>query len=86
MNYSHPILAKEGWPVIGVSLAVAIIISFFGGFWTSIPAWIIFVFVYLIVALFFVESSISLLVMTGLNQRRTPNGKNRIKIYCQYLR
>jgi phosphatidylserine decarboxylase len=45
MNYSHPILAKEGWPVIGVSLAVAIIISFFGGFWTSIPAWIIFVFV-----------------------------------------
>ena len=45
MNYPHPILAKEGWPLIGVSLTVTLILSYLGILWASIPAWLIFVFV-----------------------------------------
>ena len=42
MNYPHPIIAREGWPFIAGSLALAVLASMFG-FW-SLPLWLIFVF------------------------------------------
>lgn len=45
MNYPHPILAREGWPYIGASVAAAIAIWIFFGFAWSLPAWLIVIFV-----------------------------------------
>lgn len=45
MNYPHPILAKEGWPFIGASLAAALAVAALFGFAWSIPFWLIAVFV-----------------------------------------
>lgn len=42
MNYPHPIIAREGWPFIGGSLLLAVILSIFG-YW-SLPAWLVVVF------------------------------------------
>jgi phosphatidylserine decarboxylase len=42
MNYPHPLLAKEGWPIIAGAFLVAVLTSF-AGFW-SLPFWLIFVF------------------------------------------
>lgn len=43
-NYPHPIIAREGWPYLGIAFAVAILMTVFAGAW-SIPFWIIAVFV-----------------------------------------
>lgn len=45
MNYPHPILAKEGWPFIGISVALALAVAAFGSIAWSIPFWLIAVFV-----------------------------------------
>ncbi len=45
MNYPHPILAREGWPYIGASLAFAILVWIFFGFAWSLPAWLIAIFI-----------------------------------------
>lgn len=45
MNYPHPILAKEGWPFIGISVALALAVAVFGSVGWSIPFWLIAVFV-----------------------------------------
>ena len=42
MNYPHPFLAREGWPFIALSLALALLASS-SGFW-SLPFWLLFVF------------------------------------------
>ncbi len=42
MNYPHPIIAREGWPFIAISLLVALLASGLG-FW-SLPFWVIFFF------------------------------------------
>lgn len=43
--YPHPILAREGWPFIALSIGLAILITWgFGPGW-SVPFWIIAVFV-----------------------------------------
>ena len=42
MNYPHPFLAREGWPFIAASLALALLASA-AGLW-SLPFWLIFVF------------------------------------------
>lgn len=42
MNYPHPIIAREGWPFIAGSLALAVLASSFS-FW-SLPFWLVFVF------------------------------------------
>ncbi len=42
MNYPHPLIAKEGWPFIGISFVLAVIASF-AGFWST-PVWIFFLF------------------------------------------
>lgn len=42
--YPHPIIAREGWPFLAISLALAIAVTVWCATW-SIPLWIIFVFV-----------------------------------------
>ena len=42
--YPHPIIAREGWPFLAISLVLAITASAWCVTW-SIPLWIIFVFV-----------------------------------------
>jgi phosphatidylserine decarboxylase len=44
-NYPHPLLAREGWPFIALSLAAAIVVWLLAGFAWSIPLWIVFVFI-----------------------------------------
>ncbi|HEX4330513.1 MAG TPA: phosphatidylserine decarboxylase [Usitatibacter sp.] len=43
-NYPHPIIAREGWPFLTVSLVVALGTSWFWGGW-SIPFWILYFFI-----------------------------------------
>lgn len=43
-NYPHPIIAREGWPFLGIAVAAAVLVTFFFGGW-SIPFWIIALFV-----------------------------------------
>ncbi|GGP23592.1 phosphatidylserine decarboxylase [Silvimonas iriomotensis] len=43
-HYPHPILAREGWPFIAISLIVAMVVTALAGAW-SIPFWIIAIFV-----------------------------------------
>ena len=43
-SYPHPIIAREGWPFLAISLALAVAVTFWCATW-SIPLWIIFVFV-----------------------------------------
>ncbi len=43
-NYPHPIIAREGWPFLAISLVVAVAVSAWCLAW-AIPFWIIFVFV-----------------------------------------
>jgi phosphatidylserine decarboxylase len=41
-NYPHPILAREGWPFIALSLVLALLSLYFGG--ASLLFWLIFLF------------------------------------------
>jgi phosphatidylserine decarboxylase len=43
-NYPHPIIAREGWPFLAISLVLAVSATAWCAAW-SIPLWIIFVFV-----------------------------------------
>ncbi|MGB6054412.1 MAG: phosphatidylserine decarboxylase [Burkholderiaceae bacterium] len=43
-NYPHPLIAREGWPFLGIALALALIVTLLAPIW-SIPFWIIAVFV-----------------------------------------
>ncbi len=43
-SYPHPIIAREGWPFLTVSLIVAVAVTWWGGWW-SIPFWIIYFFI-----------------------------------------
>ena len=43
MNYPHPLIAKEGWPFIAASLALAVLAAWFSALW-ALPFWVIFVF------------------------------------------
>ncbi len=43
-NYPHPIIAREGWPFLAISLVLAIGATAWCAMW-SIPLWIIFIFV-----------------------------------------
>ncbi|MBK9160826.1 MAG: phosphatidylserine decarboxylase [Nitrosomonadales bacterium] len=43
-NYPHPIIAREGWPFLAISLVAALLVSAWCLAW-SIPFWIIFMFV-----------------------------------------
>lgn len=43
--YPHPIIAREGWPFLGASIALALLVTFGGGgvLW-SLPFWLIVLF------------------------------------------
>ena len=43
-HYPHPIIAREGWPFIALSLIASLLLTYFCAAW-SIPAWVITVFV-----------------------------------------
>jgi phosphatidylserine decarboxylase len=43
-NYPHPIIAREGWPFLAGSVALAILATWLGGWW-SLPFWLVAVFV-----------------------------------------
>jgi phosphatidylserine decarboxylase len=43
-NYPHPIIAREGWPFLTISLVVAIGVTWWGGWW-SLPFWIVYFFI-----------------------------------------
>lgn len=41
--YPHPIIAREGWPIIGGGLIASLLVAWCGGWW-SLPFWIFTVF------------------------------------------
>jgi phosphatidylserine decarboxylase len=43
-NYPHPIIAREGWPFLGIAIVVALAVTLFAGAWSA-PFWIIAIFV-----------------------------------------
>ncbi|SNT21091.1 phosphatidylserine decarboxylase [Noviherbaspirillum humi] len=43
-NYPHPIIAREGWPFLGLAVAIAVIVTVLAPGW-SIPFWLIALFV-----------------------------------------
>jgi phosphatidylserine decarboxylase len=44
MNYPHPLIAREGWPFLILSVAVAALVSWYDPLW-SIPFWLVALFV-----------------------------------------
>jgi phosphatidylserine decarboxylase len=42
--YPHPIIAREGWPFLGISFAASLIAAYFFGWW-SLPLWLVTVFI-----------------------------------------
>jgi phosphatidylserine decarboxylase len=45
LNYPHPILAREGWPFIAGTVALAVIVWSLAGFAWSVPLWLIAIFI-----------------------------------------
>jgi phosphatidylserine decarboxylase len=43
--YPHPIIAREGWPFVGASLAAAAAVWAVAGFGWSVPLWLVAIFV-----------------------------------------
>jgi len=44
-NYPHPIIAREGWPFLGLAALVAIALTWIGWLVPAVLAWIVFVFI-----------------------------------------
>ncbi len=44
MSYPHPIIAREGWPFIGIALGVALLVTGTAGWAWAAPLWLVFVF------------------------------------------
>lgn len=42
--YPHPILAREGWFFIAATLLASLVVSYFFGWFWSMPVWLLFVF------------------------------------------
>lgn len=45
MKYSHPIIAREGWPILAATVAAALAVMWFAGGWWSVPFWLAALFV-----------------------------------------
>jgi phosphatidylserine decarboxylase len=43
--YPHPLIAREGWPFLGVSFLMAATATAFAGLLLALPLWLVFVFV-----------------------------------------
>ena len=42
--YPHPLIAREGWPFLGIAVVVSLAASFFFGWW-SLPLWLVTLFI-----------------------------------------
>lgn len=38
--YPHPLIAREGWPFLGIAVGVALLVGAFAGWWWSLPLWL----------------------------------------------
>ena len=47
MNYPHPLLAREGWPFIGLAAVASLLLTLLWGWQAALPAYIVLVFVVL---------------------------------------
>ena len=45
VNYPHPIVAREGWPYLAATVAVALAVGWLVGRWWSVPFWLAALFV-----------------------------------------
>ncbi|MBC7802547.1 MAG: phosphatidylserine decarboxylase [Candidatus Parcubacteria bacterium] len=45
VNYPHPIIAREGWPYLGLAVAVSLAVNIFCGLWWALPLWVVSVFI-----------------------------------------
>jgi len=45
MNYPHPLLAREGWPFIGLAALLSLVVTWLWGWKVALPAYVILVFV-----------------------------------------
>jgi phosphatidylserine decarboxylase len=45
MNYPHPLIAREGWPFLAVSVLLALAVHALAGRWAAFPFWLWSVFV-----------------------------------------
>jgi phosphatidylserine decarboxylase len=43
--YPHPVIAREGWPFLGIALAASILVAWLAGWWWSLPLWLAALFV-----------------------------------------
>jgi len=43
--YPHPVIAREGWPFVGITVALALLVGFALGWWWSAPFWLVALFV-----------------------------------------
>ena len=43
--YPHPVIAREGWPFLGLAVAVALLVGAFAGWWWSLPLWLAALFI-----------------------------------------
>lgn len=41
IGYPHPIIAREGWPFLAASGALALLVQVWGGFWLALPFWLL---------------------------------------------
>jgi phosphatidylserine decarboxylase len=42
--YPHPIIAREGWPFLGIAVAVSLLVTYFAGWWSA-PFWLATLFI-----------------------------------------
>ena len=42
--YPHPLIAREGWPFVAISVAAALLVTWMGGWW-SLPFWLLALFI-----------------------------------------
>ncbi|WP_020203620.1 MULTISPECIES: phosphatidylserine decarboxylase [Cupriavidus] len=45
MNYPHPLIAREGWPFLGIAFVISLLVQVSAGFWWALPLWIVTLFV-----------------------------------------
>ena len=45
MNYPHPIIAREGWPFLGIALGLSLMITASAGLLWALPFWLVTFFV-----------------------------------------